>query len=325
MKTAIIGLGVIGKVHAEVCQKLNIEVVGLCDSDVVRAQETAAAFYPNAALYTDYKKMLTELKPDVVHICTPHYLHAEMVVECLQRDIHVLCEKPICINREQLEAILEAEEKSQAQLGVCHQNRYNVASVWVKEYLKTHTASSGFGVVPWKRDKAYYDSGEWRGKHSTAGGGVLINQALHTLDLLQYFLGMPKYCTATMSNLSLQGVIEVEDTIFGRFSDGSEFTFFATNACDWSYPIEISLTTEEGLLKISSDTVTLNGKLLTREINEKILGKACYGRGHISLVDDFYRCVQSGQPFAIDGKEAARVMRLIFAMYESEGRKIETK
>ena len=92
MKTAIVGLGSIGKIHKKIIEKLGFELVAGCDVNLNKEKVV-----DGASFYTDYKKMLDEVKPSVVHICTPHYLHAEMIIEALSRNINVLCEKPLCI------------------------------------------------------------------------------------------------------------------------------------------------------------------------------------------------------------------------------------
>ena len=101
MKIAVIGLGVIGAVHMQVLSEMEKDVVAVCD-----VNESKFSAYPNAKAYTDYKKMIDEIVPDVVHICTPHYLHAEMVVYALDKGVNVLCEKPLCISRDEIEQIL---------------------------------------------------------------------------------------------------------------------------------------------------------------------------------------------------------------------------
>ena len=238
MRVAVIGLGVIGKVHIKVIRETEDELVAVCDTD-----EEKLALYPNVKGYTDYVTMLDEIKPDIVHICTPHYLHTEMILDSLKRDIHTLCEKPICIKEEDIPIILEAKKRSKAQLGVCFQNRYNPATLFVKEYLQDQQLLFAHGELRWHRDKKYYAQDKWRGSKATEGGGVLINQALHTIDLLQYFCGMPKSVTAVCENRTLQGVIDVEDTANVTMYGKNEATMYATNAADKDYPVEITFKT----------------------------------------------------------------------------------
>ena len=191
MKVAVIGLGVIGTHHMNVLAKLGIEVCAVCDTD-----EDKLAKYPAVAHFTDYRQMIKEAKPDSVHVCTPHYLHAPMVIEALNADINVLCEKPLAINLEELNQILEAEEKSAGILGVCQQNRYNKTNLYIKQLVDAQPDKEKFvgsANVVWNRDKEYYNSAPWRGKWATEGGGVLIK----TLGL-----------SAGMRSLPWQGVFQ---------------------------------------------------------------------------------------------------------------------
>lgn len=154
MKAAIIGLGVIGKVHYDVLKRHGEDIVALCDIDAAKLNG-----YDNVKKYFDYKKMLDEEKIDVVHICTPHYLHADMTIYALERNVNVLCEKPLCIRKEDVARIIDAENKSEAMLGVCLQNRYNKSSQFVKRYFQDKKVDFAFGNVLWHRDKAYYEIG----------------------------------------------------------------------------------------------------------------------------------------------------------------------
>ena len=321
MKTAVIGVGVIGNVHLEILLDMGISPVAICDVD-----KTKTSKYPQLKAYTDYREMLDREKPDVVHICTPHYLHAEMAIYALERNIHVLCEKPLCISREEIESVLKAEEKSDAQLAVCFQNRYTPRNIYVKEYLQNKKVTKGFATVFWQRTADYYNSGEWRGTKQYEGGGVLINQAIHTIDLLNEFCGGFKELTATCSNLSLQGVIEVEDTAsICLYGDGVEGTVLATNASSIGLPIGIKLMTSDGdFIEIYGEDLKING--VKKEFKTNLYyGKACYGMGHAPLIADFYDCVKTGRKFLIDGKEGQKALRIVLAAYESNGQRIKIK
>jgi len=327
MKIAVVGIGVIGRVHLEVLSEMGATVVALCDTDVEKAAAVGAEYGFSAPVWGDFEKMLAEARPDVVHICTPHYLHAPMVIAALKRGVHVLCEKPLCIHFEEIDAILAAEAASTATLGVCLQNRYNPANLFVKDYLKTHKVQAAHGSVTWHRDAAYYNKAAWRGHWDTEGGGVMINQALHTLDLLLWFLGDPTSVSAGTANLTLDGVIEVEDTAAATFHGGeAPFTFFATNGAAVSMPVEIGFRMENGDdLTLLPLCVLHNDEVLFAAPRPRVRGKVCYGAGHGPLIRDFYRCLGEGRHFPIDGREGARVIRLILAMYHSGQHEIEIK
>ena len=318
MKSAIIGLGSIGTVHAKVLRELFGEPAAVCDLNIEKFIE-----YPNSLHYTKYKAMLDEVHPDVVHICTPHYLHAEMIIECLNRDINVLCEKPMCMKETEIPEILSAEKKSKAKLGICLQNRYNAANAYAKDFLSEKKIISATGNVIWHRDEKYYNSGDWRGKWATEGGGVLINQALHTLDLIQWFSGMPEYVTASISNLTLKDNIEVEDTAFAIYSGASDFTFFATVGSLKDFDVEITVRTNKEKIKILRNMVMIDDKIVSLDSEDLVYGKLCYGSGHKRLISDFYDCVENNRDFSINGTEGSKVVKLIFGAYRSNGKKVK--
>ena len=314
MRAAIIGLGVIGKVHYSVLKASGEDIVALCDIDVEKLGE-----YEGVKKYLNYKMMLDNEKIDVVHICTPHYLHAEMVIYALNKGINVLCEKPLCISFEEIESVLEAEKNSAAQLGVCFQNRYNATSIFAKNYLADKKIKYAYGVVRWHRDKAYYDSAEWRGKKATEGGGVLINQAIHTLDLLEWIIGDVKEVCGETFRTKLKDVIEVEDTVVADFRAKSDFSLIATTTAEQDMPIELRFFTENEVLSFTPEVVKINGKEADIDKDFGWLGKLSYGNGHEKLIRDFYACVRDDTRFGIDGEEGAKALRAVLGVYRSHG------
>ncbi len=319
MRSAVVGYGVIGKHHAKLLSQMGY-LCAVCDID-----SAALAGLDGVKLYCDYIEMLDHEKPDAVHICTPHYLHADMIIAALERNVNVLCEKPLCICEEDIGRIIEAEKKSRAMLGVCHQNRYNLANLYVKEYLKDKEIEGGVGQVSWHRDAEYYRSGDWRGKWESEGGGVLINQALHTLDLMIWFCGMPDSISASTSNLTLDGVIEVEDTVAICAKGERGFNFYASNGSAVDLPVEITLKVSGDTVKLMPKYAVVGGEILKFENTAPKGIKSCYGSGHGALFADFYDCVMSGRKFEIDGTEASKVIRVILAAYKSNGKSLEIK
>lgn len=318
MKSAIIGLGVIGKVHYDVLKSQDADIVALCDID-----ESVLQKYDGVKKYTDYKTMLDCEDIDVVHICTPHYLHADMAIYALNKNINALCEKPLCIKVEDIDRIIDAESKSKAMLGVCLQNRYNKSSQYVKQLLSGKKVDFAFGNVSWHRDKAYYQSGEWRGKWATEGGGVMINQAIHTLDLMQWICGAPKSVCANTYNYSLKDVIEVEDTAIALFKGDTDFEFFATNTAKTDLPIEIRFMSGGDIITLYPDEVLINGEVVDIDKGMNWYGKNSYGNGHEKLIRHFYDCVKNGEKFWIDAKESSACVRQVLATYKSHGKEVE--
>lgn len=324
-RVALVGCGVISEKHIKSILAAGQTVVALCDVVPEKARTLAAATgISDAAFYTDYEKMLDEVRPDIVHVCTPHDLHASMTVAALDRGIHVLCEKPLAVSEEQLRAILEAERKSTALLGVCHQNRYEPNMRRLKETVGKQTPVGGYANVIWKRDAAYYASAAWRGTKAHEGGGVLINQALHTLDIMQWVCGMPTHVTAHVSNDFLKNEIEVEDTAACTFEgeNGIRWQFFATTSGTADFPVQLNLRLASGeLVEAQNHQFTVDHRILSGD-DDAGAGKWVWGNGHEALIADFYRHVRENQPFWLNGAEGAKVVRLILAAYRSDGKRV---
>ena len=158
-RVALVGCGAISKTHIAAILAAGQTVAALCDVEEEKARALAAGTgLLNVPIFTDFETMLDRVRPDVLHICTPHDLHAPMTVAALGRGIHVLCEKPLAITEEQLCAVLAAEQKSAAFLGVCQQNRYEPNMRKLKEMTEDDPPVGGYANVVWKRDAAYYAS-----------------------------------------------------------------------------------------------------------------------------------------------------------------------
>ena len=315
MRSAVIGIGNMGTNHCSIIRELGFDLVAVSDIDSKKSTKI-----PDCEFYTDYIEMLESVHPDVVHVCTPHYLHAEMIIECLNRNINVLCEKPLCISLDDIPRIIEAENKSSAILGVCQQNRYNPEILFAKDWLADKKILSAHASLAWGRDADYYNSGEWRGKWKTEGGGVLINQALHTLDLMQWLTAFPKTVQGNIHNYTHTDLIEVEDTAALLFDGDVPFSVFATVSAKTDMSVVISIITDAGELTILSGCVKVNDEIIKLDCNDKIYGKACYGSGHSRLIKDFYSHIESSTKFMLCGSEASKVVKMILNSYRSEGK-----
>ena len=324
MRVGIIGLGAISPLHIRAILKYRQKITAICDVDSEKRQKVNAEFGLNAEEYGDYNALLASGKVDVVHVCTPHYLHAEIICAALGANIHVLCEKPLAINFEQLNAIEKAVNDSSATLGVCFQNRYNASVLYLKEFFKDKEIIAATANLVWNRSKDYYSSAKWRGKKQYEGGGVMINQAIHTLDLLQWFCGMPESVIAHCSNNSLKNVIDVEDTAFGRFTlkNGGNFIINATNSAASCFPIVLMFQSKTDAVELSGDNLIVNGKFVTKSDGAPIFGKEEWGVGHDKLIKEFYNCLENGKKFPIDFYEASKTVKLILKMYQSNGEKV---
>lgn len=324
MNIGIAGLGAIAPLHIRAILNRGQKITAICDVDAARCKKINDEFNLGAKEYSDYNQMIDSGEVDVIHVCLPHYLHSEVICKALSKDIHVLCEKPLAINFEQLNDIEKAVKNSSATLGVCFQNRYNASVLYLKEFFKGKEITAATANLVWQRDEKYYASGAWRGKKQYEGGGVMINQAIHSLDLLQWFCGMPETVIAHCSNNSLQGVIDVEDTAYGLFSlkNGGNFVINATNAAKNCFTIISMFHAGDDTVELSGDNLIVNGKFVTKSDGTPIFGKEEWGVGHNNLIREFYNCLEKGEKFPIDFYEASKTVKLILKMYQSNGEKV---
>ena len=272
-KSCIIGCGAISSKHLEAIEALKgkTELCAVCDIKSERADAVAEKYGCKA--YTDYIQMLDAVKPTVVHVCTPHYLHFEMSAECLKRNINVVLEKPSTMTYPQALELCEIAKRSSAKISICFQNRYNKTSQVLKQYISSGDYGKILGArafVTWCRDDAYYTEGGWRGQMSTEGGGVLINQSIHTLDLMQWVLGDIKKVEGTAVNHRFKHINDTEDTaeIMLDFENGARGIFYATVGYVKDSPIFLEVVTEKAVFTICDNLkiVHSDGKVETFEI-----------------------------------------------------------
>lgn len=322
-RTAVVGCGAIAPNHLyALADDPRVKTVALVDPIVERAEAMRQKYAKDARIYTDYTEMLDKERPDVVHICTPHHLHASMAIAALERDIHVYLEKPMCRTREEIPLLLAAAEKSRARITVSFQNRFNPSTLAAMKIAEEDGGVlRGYGSVFWDRGDAYYTESGWRGRYATEGGGVLINQAIHTLDLLCLFLGKPISVTATTANHHLKGVIEVEDSAEGKilFEGGKNASFYATTAYGGGCETTIFLETAHHKLEIRSPYLFSDREKV--DIPHTLpfpVGKECYGAGHKTMIEAFYTALAEGKDTPVPPSEAQYALRILLAAYASQ-------
>jgi UDP-N-acetyl-2-amino-2-deoxyglucuronate dehydrogenase len=233
LKTAVIGVGKVTELHAAALSRLGIsQFTAVCSSHKEKADLFARKY--NIRGYTDVSEMVKNEKIDAAIICTPHPFHRTPAIAAMEAGAHVLVEKPLASCLEDCDAMLAASERNQKQLGVICQRR------WYRPVQRVRAAIDQgkigrpvFGTVNilgW-RDEAYYKSDPWRGSWEGEGGGVLVNQASHQLDLLQWFMGEIEELYGIWSNLN-HPYIEVEDTANAiiRFKNGAVGNIIVSNS-----------------------------------------------------------------------------------------------
>ena len=325
-KVGIVGCGSIFPNHVVALSALdNVKIIAICDIKPEKAEAQKAKYNLDAKIYTDYYEMLEAEQLDSVHIATPHYLHADMSIAALKKDINVFLEKPMCISYEEIEKMLEAEKNSNAKISVCFQNRFNPSTIAAKSIVEEDGGPiSAFGCLFWDRDEPYYTESGWRGAYSTEGGGVMINQAIHTIDLLCQFLGKPEKVIATKANHHLKGVIEVEDTCEGMitFENGKIGNFFATNAFHGTSTTTVFVLTKNHKIELRDNKLFVDSEAVSEEVKESFVGKAVYGNGHKYVIAKFYDAIKNRTEVPVSLESAQYALKILLSAYCSNDQEI---
>ncbi len=324
---AIIGCGDVSVVHGEAIEALTgIQLVAVCDTQPA-ALEAAVARY-GVPGFADHRALLASpQRPDVVHICTPHHEHVPVALDCLAAGVHVLTEKPLASTINDAELLIEAAEASAARVGVCFQNRYNATSQAARRLLDSGELGAVLGAtatVMWTRTADYYRAKPWRGRWASAGGGLLINQAIHTLDLVQWLVGDVVDVSGHASTRVYGEVIEVEDTaeMLLTHRGGARSIVYGSLANVVDAPVTIDITAERGSLSIRGDlTVThADGRVeVVPERRASSAGRSYWGVSHEMLIGDFYARLGDDAPFWISPREAVKSLRILKDVYAQSG------
>ena len=325
MKAAIVGLGGIAPMHIKPLQTMGIQITALCDKNPTTLNSLATELA--ATPYTNYEDMLNAGGFDVLHICLPHFLHAPVAIAALQKGYHVLTEKPMATTNQDAENMIAAAKASGRTLGVIFQNRYSPGATLIKETLQSGRLgpiTGGWIRVNWHRSGDYYALSDWRGKWATEGGGVLINQSIHSFDMVNFFVGQPTAVSANTANRA-HPTIEVEDMAEGVIHYGQiPISFFVNTYHPYDAPASVEIICEKGQAALIGEDATItfnNGDILTAgadlKAQEAFGMKSYWGVSHVKQIQDFYACLQAGKPVVIDGEEALRTQKLIAAIYEA--------
>ena len=248
LRFGIIGLGNIAPVHAAaIAGTPDAELVAVATRDPERGRAFAAQH--NVTWHADYAELLQRSDVDVVTICTPHDLHLPMTIAAAQAGKHVLCEKPMARTPAECDTMIEACEQAGVTLGVIFQSRFEALSRRLKQLIDDDALGRLLWVSAntiWYRTDAYYRSGPWRGTWAHEGGGVLINQAAHALDLLLWMSGMPDRITARTRTLN--HAIEVEDGALAilEYADNRLGLIQATTVAYPGYPERLEIVGTNG-------------------------------------------------------------------------------
>ena len=337
LRVAVIGCGCISNMHMIPAKNLGIcELVAVCDIKPERAEAAAKEY--SAKAYTDYLDMFEKEKLDVVHLCLPHYLHTVVAIDAFKYGINVITEKPMSIALDDAKKAIEESKKYSVKYGVIFQCRYKTAQQFIKNNIQNGVlgkVKAARSTLTWYRPDDYYDSSDWKGTWDKEGGGVIIDQAIHSIDLTNWFIdSKPVSVQANISNRHHKNMI-VEDTAEGmiEYENGVLYSFWAMNNYVIDEPIEIRLVCENGTANITYDDATIhlnNGETLTctQDLTnkEKYSGlKTYWGFQHYDQIRDFYESVIENRKPYINCTDAYETQKIVCAIYESakSGKTIE--
>ena len=331
INAAIIGCGVIGPTHAKALElDGRARVRWACDTDARQVGRIEATHFT-----TTYAEVLADPLVSVVHICTPHHTHADLACAALAAGKHVVCEKALATTPADITRMVRAAASAPHLIASgIFQHRFSPFARRLRELVR----SGDFGRVErisvrfrCTRTAEYYASGPWRGKWNGEGGGLMINQAIHTLDSALGFLGTPQTVSAQVSRSRLS-TIEVEDSARLRVTNGDDavLSMEADNdlVTDWEGRVEVHasagrfvLGTDEHLVELDHPSSALNTELWALEhldlAGVKMPGKTCYGDHHALQIQDCLSAISAGRAPFIDFASAAIPNRVVLAAYHS--------
>src|SRR5579884_2782874 len=255
LRFGLVGCGVIGPMHAEALKMLpDALLVAAADTRVERAQKLVEQYGGTA--YSTLREMLERVPLDVVIVCTPSGMHGEHACQIMRAGRHVIVEKPMEVRREAIEEMLRVQRETGVKLAIISQHRFDDASQQVRKLLDEQAFGRlvlGNAIVPWWRSQAYYDSGAWRGTWQLDGGGTLMNQSIHSIDLLQWFMGPVRSLYAYTDTLVHR--METEDVAVAmlRFANGALGTISATTGAYPGVTTRIEIFGNQGSAIIEDD------------------------------------------------------------------------
>ena len=335
MKYALIGCGRISTNHIKAAVNNSLEIAAVCDIIPEKMEALLARHGLEAdksiARYTDYIRMLDEVKPTLVSIATESGVHARIALDCIDRGIHVIIEKPMAMSMADADEIIRRSEAKHVKVCACHQNRFNVAVQKTRQALEAGRfgrLSHGSIHVRWNRDHSYYDQANWRGTWAQ-DGGCLMNQCIHGIDLLRWMFGDEVEEVFGATRQQFHDYLEAEDVGMAvvKFKNGAVATIEGTTNV---YPKNLEETLyifgEKGTVKIGG-TSTNNIDVWNfadeteADAANKDLKEATsnvYGNGHTSLFADMMDAVAKDRRPYIDAVAGRNALEMVLAIYQSQ-------
>ena len=335
MRYALIGCGRISTNHILAAKNNHLEIAAVCDI-LPEAMENLLAKHgleqdSSIARYTDYIKMLDEVKPTLVSIATESGIHGQIALACIDRGIHVIIEKPMAMSMAEADLIIRRSREKHVKVAACHQNRFNVAVQKTRAALEAGRfgrLSHGSVHVRWNRNRGYYTQAPWRGTWAQ-DGGCLMNQCIHGVDLLRWMLGDEVEEVYGVTRQQFHDYLEAEDVGMAvlKFKNGAIGTIEGTtNVFPKNLEETLYLFGETGTVKIGG-TSTNNIDVwdfadeTEADAANKNLKEATsnvYGNGHTGLFADMMEAIEEDRAPYIDAVAGRNALEIILAIYKSQ-------
>jgi UDP-N-acetyl-2-amino-2-deoxyglucuronate dehydrogenase len=331
----IVGCGMIANFHARaIADAAGARLVGCTARRADAAGEFASKY--GCRLFSSLDEMLADDSIDAISICTPSGAHLDPAIAAAQAGKHVIVEKPLEITTDRCDQIIEACDRARVRLAVTFQSRFHESSRLLKSAVDSGrfgTITMGDAYVKWYRSQQYYDSGAWRGTWKLDGGGALMNQAIHSVDLLLWIMGPVVEVCAMTATLTHQR-IEVEDVAVAtlKFASGALGVIEATTTAFPGTLKRIEISGSHGTAILEEEDIKswtfANENPEDEGIRQSMAGKTKTGggaadpaaighHGHKALFEEVIQAIQQDRPSALDGHQGRRSVEVIEAIYQS--------
>ena len=335
MKYALIGCGRIATNHMKAAVNNNLEIAAVCDVIPDKMEELLEKHglrnEPSIKRYEDYKKMIAEIKPELISIATESGIHAEIALYCIEKGVNLIIEKPMAMSIEDADKIIRLSEEKGVKVSACHQNRFNVAVQQLREAVEVGRfgkLSHGAIHVRWNRNESYYTQAPWRGTWAQ-DGGALMNQCIHGIDLLRWMMGDEIEEIYGATRQQFHDYLEAEDVGMAvvKFKNGAIGTIEGTTNV---YPKNLEETLyifgENGTVKIggtSTNNIDVWDFADETEADSKNKGlkeetSNVYGNGHTSLFADVIEAIENDRKPYVDAVAGRNALEVVLSIYKSQ-------
>jgi len=325
IRIGLIGGGNISETHARAAtQTTGVEIAAIYGTNTTKVEHLSRQY--GGKTFLDLNQFFSHRPMDMVMLGSPSGLHASQGIEAVRRGLHVLTEKPMDVSTAQADALIEAAEQARVKVGVIFQDRLKPEIRQLKQSICDGHLGKVTLVdarVKWYRPPDYYNRSRWRGTFALDGGGALMNQGVHTIDLLLWLFGDVSSVQATVR--TAQHAVEVEDTALAilEFANGPLCSLLATTAVYPGYPRRVEITGSEGTMILEDDRIVASNlrtpQEMTTQHSTRDEGAASHVvndiRGHKAILEDFIHAIEHNGAPACDAREGRKSIALIERIY----------